>query len=246
MAEQADLHSRSVFDLDRLASAAFVRIGDLISPWSTIHVPKLIEGVDSTPGTTGATGDLGTLGLYPGSVAYGGLLADTDLVPGWWVHNWTTAVVFPQAPYDAWLFYRFTVETVCNLYRAPVSAGSVMQFATLGQTTDAATVSLAGWQTVAWPVNVTLPRPDPLFFGGSAPVSGSIAVSRGRSAALGFILGAIASVADGYIQFLPTTIGVRRTTPAASGFGAADLATVEFRFEPKWWVEAIQHRISTA
>jgi hypothetical protein len=99
--------------------------------------------------------------------------------------------------------------------------------------------SLGNWQTVGWPVNVTLPYSGPLHFGAPTPVSGSFAVQAGNSAALGFIYGTIVSVASGYVQFLWGNFGTRRTLPPAQSYGAKDFDKIEYRFEPKWWLKAV-------
>jgi hypothetical protein len=72
---------------------------------------------------------------------------------------------------------------------------------TVGWTADAATQPLGNYDSVGWPVEVSLPYQQSLNFGTPVLVSGSIAVKQGQNATLGLIYGTIVSVASGYVQF---------------------------------------------
>jgi hypothetical protein len=208
----------------------------------------MYEGIDDVPGVAGTSGGIGTAGLYAGGLGYGGNPEDDGtsqpFTEKWWIHNWYNSVVFPAAPYGGRLYYRFTVDSECHIYRAPVYSGSVREFVTVGWSSDIASDPLADWttwQTVGWPVDETLPS-DNLNLGGSVPVVGSIPVETGNSAALGFIYGTIVSVASGFVQFLWGNFGTRLTLPATASVDYRDYDKIEYRFEPAWWLKAIDER----
>jgi hypothetical protein len=98
---------------------------------------------------------------------------------------------------------------------------------------------------LGWPVNESLPSGS-LDLGGGVPVTGSIPVVGGRSAALGFIYGTIVSVASGYVQFLWGNFGTRRTVLPGTTVDYRDYDKIEYRFEPAWWLEAIDTRLELA
>jgi hypothetical protein len=217
--------------MERLAAS----IGELLRPWEILDLPYMYEGINESPGG-GATGSIATAGLYAGGLGFGGTLEPAGSHEQWWIHNWRNSCVFPAAPYKGRLYYRFAVDTECHVYRAPVYSGSIMEFVTIGTTSDVASSPLdqwTTWQTVGWPVNESLPSTN-LNLGGSVPVAGSIPVEAGKHAALGFIYGCIISAAGGYVQLLWGNFGARRTLPASSTIGYQDYDKVEFRFEPGW------------
>jgi hypothetical protein len=229
-----------------------VSISDLLFPWQVINLPFMYEGIDETPGGAGTSGSIATAGLYAGGLGYGGMPEDSGTsqpyTEKWWIHNWYNSVVFPTSPYNGRLYYRFTVDSECHIYDAPVYSGSIREFVTIGWTSDIATNQLADWttwQTVGWPVNESLPSGS-LNLGGGVPVVGSIPVVGGRSAALGFIYGTIVSVASGYVQFLWGNFGTRRTVPPGTTVDYRDYDKIEYRFEPAWWLEAIDTRLELA
>ena len=156
-----------------------ITIGDLLFPWQVINLPYMDEGIDQVPGVAGTSGDIATAGLYAGGLGYAGMLEDDDASPPfaekWWIHNWRNSQVLPAAPYDGHLYYRFTVDSECHIYQAPVFSGSVREFVTIGWTSDVASDPLASWtnwQTVGWPADQTLPSSN-RSLGGSVPVTGS-------------------------------------------------------------------------
>ncbi len=89
--------------------------------------------------------------------------------------------------------------------------------------------------------------PGGLAYGGTptalVPVSGSIAVAQGKSAALGFIYGTIVSAASGFVQFLWANFGTRQTVPSHALVGPGDFDKLEYRFEPDWWIRAVANRL---
>lgn len=240
--EQAPL-STVVQNKERLVAS----IGELLRPWEILDLPYMYEGVNESPGG-GATGSIATAGLYAGGLGFGGTLEPAGSQEQWWIHSWRNSCVFPAAPYKGRLYYRFAVDTECHIYRAPVYSGSLMEFVTIGTTSDVASSPLDQWntwRTVGWPVNESLPSAN-LHLGGTVPVAGSIPVEAGKHAALGFIYGCIVSAAGGYVQFLWGNFGTRRTVPASSTVGYQDYDKVEFRFEPGWWLDAIDRRVQSA
>jgi hypothetical protein len=227
-------------------------ISDRLFPWQVINLPYMYEGIDESPAVAGTSGGIGTAGLYAGGLGYGGNPEDDGtlepFVEKWWIHNWYNSVVFPAAPSSGRLYYRFTVDSECHIYRAPVYSGSVREFATIGWTSDIASDPLADWttwQTVGWPVDETLPSEN-LNLGGAVPVVGSIPVAAGHSAALGFIYGTIVSVASGLVQFLWGNFGTRLTLPPTGTVDYRDYDKIEYRFEPSWWLEAVAARLELA
>jgi hypothetical protein len=226
-----------------------INISDLLFPWRVINLPFMYEGIDEVPGVAGTSGGIGTAGLYAGGLGYGGNPEDDGtsqpFIEKWWIHNWYNSVVFPAAPYGGRLYYRFTVDSECHIYRASVYSGSVREFVTVGWSGDVASDPLADWttwQTVGWPVDETLPSNN-LNLGGSIPVVGSIPVEAGNSAALGFIYGTIVSAASGFVQFLWGNFGTRLTLPPTASVGYRDYDKIEYRFEPAWWLKAIDERL---
>ena len=107
---------------------------------------------------------------------------------------------------------------------------------------------MATWQTVGWPINADLPLTTVILdLQGGVTVTGSIPVIAGNSAALGFIYGTVVSVAGGLLQILYGTMSTRRFVPG-SGDAAdyRDYDKIEYRFEPDWWVKAVQSRLAVA
>jgi len=143
-------------------------IHHFVNPWTVLRLPDMSEGIHVTPGTPGTSGDIETGGLSPGGLGYGGHPDDDGTedpyLPKFWSHNWTCSVVFPEAPYSGWLFYRFDVDSSCNIYQAPANAGVVMEYVTIGKTADILAQSPfadGALEPVGWPVQVTLPTPIP-------------------------------------------------------------------------------------
>jgi hypothetical protein len=243
----SDLRARPVESL-------IANIGHFFFPWQVLRLPYMSEGINETPGIPGTAGQIATAGLFPGGLGYGGNLSDAGAqqprTEKWWVHNWTCSAVFPEAPFAARLFYRFTVDSSCLIYRAPSYAGLVAEFVTIGKSPDVIAQSpfeVANLETVGWPVWVTLPQPNSVFIDtASVPVSGSIRVQAGKPAALAFIYGTIVGVADGYVQFSWANFGTRVTLPPSTPYDGEVFDKLEYRFEPAWWVEAVAERIAVS
>jgi hypothetical protein len=224
-----------------------LHIDELLWPWTTLDLPYFSEGINQTPGVPGTSGAIDTAGLYAGGLGYGGDLWDDGITaPGtekWWIHNWNCSAVFPAAPFSGRLYYRFVVDSECHIYHVSVTSGSVKEFVTIGWTADSATQALDNWNTVGWPVDVTLPYPGSLNFGTPVPVSGSIDVTQGKNAALGFTYGTIVSGASGDVQFSWANFGTRR---AGTSYGPSDYDKIEYRFVPDWWIIALTRRLALA
>ena len=231
---------------ERPLSDAVAAIANLFGFWKPLYLSYMSEGINDTPGVSGTHGSVVTSGLFAGGCAYGGEVTDDGTVEPntdkWWTHNWQNTAVFPPAPFSGRLHYRFVVESESHVYRDPCRIGSLREFVTIGTTANAAIESPGNWATVGWPVDVTLPYPGQLSFGASVPVSGSIAVAEGNQAALGFVYGTIVSVASGYVQFLWGNFGTRRVVSAGGTVGPSDFDQIEYRFEPIWWIEAVNRR----
>jgi hypothetical protein len=236
--------------LDRV----LLNIGDLLFPWSVLELPYMTDGIYQGPGSSDATGDLVTAGLYAGGLAYGGSPGGTLTENGgherWWVRTWCNSAVFPPAPVTGRLYYRFAVDSECNIYRDPVQTGSIVEYVTLGTTGDISTAppvdEWTDWRTVGWPINATLPLPGPtLVLEGNVLVSDSIAVNAGDSAAIAFIYGTIISVASGLLQLLWGNFGTR-VVKAGQTVDYRDYDKIEYRFEPDWWLEAVSNRLANA
>ena len=112
---------RAGIDIDvvqQRLDGAVIKLTDLLFPWSVLNLPYMTEGIYERPSTHDVTGDLGTAGLYAGSIAYGGTLTqDGSGGPAerWWVHTWRNSAVFPAAPFNGRLYYRFAVDAECNI-----------------------------------------------------------------------------------------------------------------------------------
>lgn len=240
--------------LDRVV----VSIGDLLFPWSTLELPYMTEGINQPPGTADTTGEIATAGLYAGGLGYGATPGGTLTQDGsggpaerWWIHTWSNSAVFAPAPTTGRLYYRFVVDSECNLYRAPVEAGSIREYVTIGTTSDISSSPPVDqwptWQTVGWPINQLLPLPPlELDLGGSVTVTGSIPVTAGDSAAIAFIYGTVISIANGLLQLLWGNFGTRRIIAPGGTVGYRDYDKIEYRFEPDWWIEAVNGRLPNA
>ena len=75
----------------------------------------------------------------------------------WWIHNWSSTVVFPPMDSGGWISYNFAVDNTTAIYSAPANSGNVMVFVTIGTTSDV-NQPISNWGTVGWPTNVTLPQ----------------------------------------------------------------------------------------
>jgi hypothetical protein len=219
-----------------------------------VNLPYFAEGIDQRPDTAGTSGSFGTTALVPGGVEFEGTPQDAGTVdpsvPKWWVHNWTGSYVFPPAPFDGWLNYRFTTETSFAIFDAPVRLGQVTIFVTVGTTSDVQLHSPfdpGHLATVGWPVLVTLPQSAPMlsFEQLPTPVAGSIQVQAGKVAAIAFVYGIVAGIASGRVVGIAGSMGTRLTLPPGE-VGPTTFDTIEYRFEPDWWVRAVGDRLAAA
>ncbi len=229
-------------------------IGPFFSPWITVNLPYMSEGINETPGIAGTSGAITTAGLYPGGLAYTVVDATDDnttspFIEKWWIHNWTCSFVFPEAPFDGYLFYRFTTDSSCFLYSAPADFGLIKEFVTVGKTSDVNAQSPfdpSTCETVGYNVSTTLPHPESRLLGASVPVLGSINVQRGKTPALGLIYGTIIGLADGYAYISWANFGTRLTLPPGTPFDGEVYDKIEYRFEADWWVQAVSNRLPLA
>jgi hypothetical protein len=231
---------------------AVLNIGDLLFPWSVLELPYMTDGIYDPPGTSDVTGDLITAGLYAGGLAFAGSPGGTLTQDGsggpaerWWTRTWRNSAVFPPAPYTGRLYYRFGVNCECNIYRDPVQTGSIYAYVTIGTAGDTYTPidEWTTWQTAGWPITQSLPIPGVILdLEGGVPVTGSIPVTAGNSASMGFIYGVVISIAGGLLQLLYGDWG----TGIIGGADYTAFDKIEYRFEPEWWIQAISGRLENA
>lgn len=239
----------------QLSDSVVTSIGHFFTPWQTLNLPYMSEGINEKPSVEGAGGEIETKVLLPGRLQYYGAQYDNGIVnphtEKWWVHNWTCSVVFPPAPFKSRLYYRFTVDAECRIYLATVENGLLAQFITLGKTADAnssnpndSPFATDNLEDSGWPLFHSMP-PDISFFSFSTsiPQSGSIEVQAGQSAALGFIYGAITGLASGSVTYSSSRFDTRLTLPAGTQTSPEALGKIEYRFEPIWWLDSIDERM---
>lgn len=227
-----------------------VSIGGQLYPWQVLYLPFMYEGINETPGIAGTSGEIASAGLYAGGLGFGCLCEDDGTTDPhtekFWIHNWYNSVVLPPAPAAGRMYYRFTVDSDLEYFTAPVYSGSLSLFVTIGWSANVAEdpglSNWTTWQTVGWPINELLPTDNPSY-GGSVSVLGSIPVDEGNSAAVGFIYGAIVSAASGLVHMIGD-FGTRLTYPPGGEVNYLAYDKMEYRFEPTWWIEAIDNRVS--
>lgn len=101
---------------------------------------------------------------------------------------------------------------------------------------------LSNWRLVGWPTNISLPQTS-YDFDTSLPVSGTIAVKEGRSAAVAFFCVAIVALSSGFCTF-----GVAQDSyfyarlPYGKQPWPIDYGSIEYCFNPIWWVDAVRAR----
>lgn len=229
-------------------------LGPHFTPWVAVNLPYFAEGIDQRPDTAGTSGSFATTALVPGGVEFEGTPQDAGTVnpsePKWWVRNWTGSYVFPPAPFDGWLNYRFTTETSFGIFDAPVMLGQVSIFVTIGTTSDVqfhSPFDPGHLATVGWPVLVTLPQSAPMlsFEQLPTPVAGSIQVQAGKVVAIGFVYGIVAGIASGRVVGIAGSMRTRLTLQPGE-VGPTTFDTIEYRFEPDWWVRAVSDRLAAA
>ena len=226
--------------------SAINSISQLLGWCNTLSVPVMAEGINQTPGIAGTQGEIGTAGTFGGGVGFGGTPEDDGTkdpnTEKWWIHNWNSTVVFPAASSEGTISYKFGISNETDIYQAYGNSGSVTVFVTVGTTGDV-NQPISNWQTVAWPTDMPLPQGH-YYGGGGSPVTGTIPVNGGKSAALGLIFGVVASVASGLCMFLPTSnvwTGIIR--PPGQQSQPGDYGKIEYCFNPTWWYHALEQRI---
>lgn len=223
-------------------------IGKLFGSCNQIAVPIMAEGSSNTPGVPGTSGEIETVpfSLWHGQVDFGGQPRDTDQqnpnTEKFWSHSWNWTVVFPPAPSDGIISFDFVVDCGTHILQAPAHLGYVGTPVSMLTTSDAANQPLSNWTLVGWPTNISLPQAS-YDSDTSLPVSGTIAVKEGQSAAVALFCGAIVALANGFCTF-----GVARDSyfytrlsssrqPWPIGYGM-----IEYCFNPTWWIDAVRAR----
>ncbi len=232
------------FYMTRLVS----EIARFFGSCNQIAVPIMAEGSSDTPGDPGTSGEIDTIpfSLWHGQVDFGGHPIDTGKQnpkkEKLWSHHWNWTVVFPPAPSDGTISFNFALDCGTHIIQAPAHSGYVGTPVSLMTTSDAASEPLSNWTLVGWPTNISLPQAS-FNSDTTLPVSGTIAVKAGRSAALTLFCGAIVGIASGSCTF-----GVAQDsyfyTRLSSGRQPwpIDYGMIQYCFNPKWWIDAIKAR----
>jgi len=223
-------------------------IGKLFGSCSQIALPMMAEGSNDTPGVLGTSGEIETVpfSLAHGQVDFGGQPYDTGQqnpnTEKFWSHSWNWTVVFPPAPSDGVLSFDFAVDCGTHIINAPAHLGYVGTPMSLLTTSDAGSQPLSNWRLVGWPTNISLPQAS-FDFDSSVPVSGTIAVKEGRSAAVAFFCGAIVALASGFCSFGVAQDSYFYTRLASSRQPwPIDYGLIEYCFNPTWWIDAVRAR----
>ncbi|MDP9374125.1 MAG: hypothetical protein M3Q65_17030 [Chloroflexota bacterium] len=218
-------------------------VNDVFGRWRVLSVPRMRDGFAEVPDVPGTRGQIITTGLYPGGVTFtdDAPLADdgvqNPLVEKWWVRTWQCALTFPAAAELSRLSYRFIVRGDVSLLAGSVRRGSIYAWVAVGTSRNWPARPIGNWQTVGWPVAITLPRAD-RFFGGEVPVSGNLLVEGGRTPVVGLICGVGVGVASGFVDLLPTENSFwTRRDRGTQTYGAADVGKVEYSYDPPWLVD---------
>jgi hypothetical protein len=237
----------------RLIDSRVTELAPFIEPWAEVRLPCFAEGVNETP-PLGRTGyEIDTLALLPGGVEFCVDPEDDGTVdpnlPKWWTRTWTCSCLFPAAPVDGWIYYRFTTDTTWGIIDAAARSGVVAAFICVGTTCDASTGSPldpGAFSPVGYPFVFSLPGPErPVDIDVSTPVSGSIYVQAGKSAAIGIVYGIVAGLADGAVVSVGSMM-TRLTLRSVVNYIGDPYDLIEYRFEPDWWVTAIGQRLQYA
>jgi hypothetical protein len=240
------------------ANSLVAKLGPFFTPWVAVNLPYFSEGVNQLPGVAGTQQELYTTALLPGGVEFEGAPVDMGTVepntPKWWVHTWTCSYVFPQALNRMWLYYRFTTETSFNIAAAsarPNTGSLASAWISVGTTSDVETggpFDPGASVQVAYPFFIPLPPATlPVNIDQEpAPVSGSIQVQAGKTAAIGLIYGTAVGIASGYLASLGGCMNTRLTLPSGTPYDGDPYDKIEYRFEPDWWVQAVNQRLKAA
>jgi hypothetical protein len=237
----------------QLIDSRVIELAPFIEPWVEVRLPCFAEGVNETPPQAGTRYQIDTLALLPGGVEFcvdpeDDATVDPNL-PKWWTHTWTCSYVFPAAPVDGWIYYRFTTDTTWGYDAADARSGVVAAFISIGTTSDASTGSPldpGAFSLVGYPFVFSLPAPErPVDIDVSTPVSGSIYVQAGKSAAIGIVYGIVAGLADGVVISVGSMM-TRLTLRSGVNYIGDPYDLIEYRLEPDWWVTAIGQRVQYA
>jgi hypothetical protein len=237
------------------ADSLVARLGPFFTPWVAVNLPYFAESIYDRPSQSGTQGDIETDSLDPGGVEFEmSPLVDAGTVepniPKWWTHTWWCSYVFPPPLTDSRLFYRFTTVTSFDLEigsARPQTGSLINAWAAVGTTPDveAATPFDAPLQS-AFAFSIPLPVPQ-----ANLPVeienqptnfSGSVEVQAGRNAAIGFLYGVAAGIATGTVLSFGGTMSTCLTLPPGTQSPGDPCDKIEYRFEPAWWVQAVNQR----
>jgi hypothetical protein len=228
-------------------SATLNGLAGFFGPWSTIVAPNATVALVQTPTST-HTGGAIDAEIYTGDLALEGQVYNSDAQEQWWVNTWQYIIPLPvvSSPNPGSLAYRFNVGGSVGLYRQDFLTGSVHIYATVATTNDLATKPIDFSQPVSSTFAIAADLPTsavPPIVGGTAKITGSIALAAGKTPAIGIIIGVIFSVAKGNLQIIPGEFSfVWLTNPDATTNG--DIGKIEYRHDPLFWVEAVTQKLA--
>lgn len=221
----------------------------LAEGWWLLKVPTIGEGpCEHPPQTDTTSGMIDTVWRGPGSVAYGGNLEQYSgrgaQDEEYWVCRWHYTVVFPPAPHDGLLSYRFGINARLTPYQPTAISGGLYAWINIGTTNNSA-LPIGNWKAVMpWPVAESLPLAPGTFpsFGRDVPVSGNVLVKEGQKAALGVVFGVVIGLAGGSTSLLSanTSFMTHKAEPYSL---PADIGKIEYRFAPSWLAEVVKDTI---
>jgi hypothetical protein len=213
--------------------------------WWTLDVPGISPQGCLRRAAPGCSGE-----LYPsigatanGITSFGGAVSyDRGAGPEdelYWECHWANIVLFPPAPKDGYLSYRFGIESRVLASFASALSGGIYTWVRYGSSSKS-TVAPTKWKD-SLAVNVRLPLTPgtplpllapatPLLFDHDVPISGHIQVQKGDEASVPFMAGIIVSLASGAVVLDPngSWFGIHTPVPFTV---PADLGKIEYRFD---------------
>jgi hypothetical protein len=213
--------------------------GHFLSPWHNATFPYFGEGNFDTPDLDEAiwSGVIETRYFRPGGVGFDGVISKRETEsPAWWQHGWLGSYVFPAAPFDGRLFYRFEVRTRVHV---EIATPELLRFyIDVAARSDAFDDSLLEWNSVGSPVAVPL-QATPVDVDLTTRVAGGIDVRTGVRSALVVSYDSVASVGAqyGYILFGGEMQAILTETSESE---SPSIGSLRYRFEPEWWIQATE------
>jgi hypothetical protein len=210
--------------------------GHFLSPWHNATFPYFGEGSIDTPDLEQAmwTGVIDTRYFRPGGVGFEGVVTKRETeATAWWQHGWLGSYVFPAAPFDGRLFYRFEVRTRVHVDRA---SPELLRFhIDVAARSDAFDDSPLEWNSVGSPVAAPL-QATPVDVDLTTRVAGGIDVRTGVRSALVVSYGSVARVKTqhGYILFGGE---MQAILTEISESESPSIGSLRYRFEPEWWIQ---------